>query len=246
MRKLALKAMTIVIGLCIILALPTFVQADGSWSDDFNDGNLDGWSKSDSSSIVQDGMYRGTGPDHTSIAHPSNVSIGSWTFDVVHFGKWKVIAMMVDIVFMGGQGGTASAYGYLLVVWYRYLENLDQFDFQLMKRLEGETTDLAWANGPKGFDMTGALFRFNITRTPGGLMTVRFNGTEIMSVTDTDISTSEDFEISLGRDMAIDNIVVTQASSVDTTAEIPWEYLALGVGGVAVVIIVVLVVLRRR
>ena len=246
MRKFAMKAMTIVMGLCIILALPAFVQADGSWSDDFNDGNLNGWSKSDSSSVVQDGMYRGTGPDQTSIVHLSNVSVGSWTFDVVHFGDWKVIGMMVDIVFIGGQGGTASAYGYILRPWYRYLESLDQFDFQLVKRLEGEDTELAFVSGPKGFDMTGALFQFNITRTVGGLMTVRFNGTEIMSVTDTDISTSENFEISLGRDMAIDNIVVIQAPAEGAPAEIPWEYLALGVGGVAVVIIVVLVVLRRR
>jgi hypothetical protein len=65
---------------------PAVAQLTLDWSDDFDDGNYDGWTVFDGAYAVTDGKLTvtayGAGNGHPFIQHPSNSSFGNWSFDV--------------------------------------------------------------------------------------------------------------------------------------------------------------------
>jgi hypothetical protein len=78
-----------VVGLIMALSLPTDVVSATQtfdWSEDFSDGNYDGWNITAGAFAVTDGKLTVTevapGPALPVILHPSNATFGNWTFDV--------------------------------------------------------------------------------------------------------------------------------------------------------------------
>jgi hypothetical protein len=57
-----------------------------NWSDDFDDGNYDGWTVNEGTFDASGGMLTATGyapgPDWGGIDHQSNTSMGTWSFDL--------------------------------------------------------------------------------------------------------------------------------------------------------------------
>jgi hypothetical protein len=63
------------------------VSAAIVWSDNFDDGNYDGWTResvtTDASGMtVVDGSLKATGDNWTEVSHPSDVDTGTWSFDI--------------------------------------------------------------------------------------------------------------------------------------------------------------------
>jgi hypothetical protein len=46
MKERKLVALAVVVGFCVVLTVPGLVRAEIVWSDDFNDGDFDGWNGS--------------------------------------------------------------------------------------------------------------------------------------------------------------------------------------------------------
>lgn len=87
MRKLRIG---ILLGLIVLLTMMSFpvevVCQTYEWSDNFNDGNYDGWTTVsgtyDASSLKLKVTAMGAGDSHPFIYHQSNTSFGNWSFDV--------------------------------------------------------------------------------------------------------------------------------------------------------------------
>ncbi len=78
-----------VVGLILALTVPAEVVSQTQtfdWSEDFDDGNYDGWNITMGEFVVTDGKLTSTGlapgPSFPVILHPSNATFGNWTFDV--------------------------------------------------------------------------------------------------------------------------------------------------------------------
>ena len=95
-----------VVGLILALTVPTEVVSQTQtfdWSEDFDDGNYDGWNVTEGVFVVTDGKLTVTelapGPAFPVILHPSNATFGNWTFDV-ELGEDPEYASHVLINFM--------------------------------------------------------------------------------------------------------------------------------------------------
>ena len=109
--------------LLLILALQTPTStAAVVWSDDFSDGNYDGWT-------VEEGAFTavgnslnttGTSPDN-SITHNSTAAFGFWSFDIfVNESEGSLVAPRWSIAFIriGPWPGNPDAY--VLEIWSDY------------------------------------------------------------------------------------------------------------------------------
>ncbi|MFW9806450.1 MAG: hypothetical protein ACFFFK_06945, partial [Candidatus Thorarchaeota archaeon] len=112
MRKQKHIVLLGLIGLLIMISFPVDVVAELTlnWSDDFNDGNYDGWTVNSGSYVVTSGKLTVTalapGPSLPVILHSSNTTFGNWTFDV-EIGDDPDYAGHVVIAFLRDHTGTS-------------------------------------------------------------------------------------------------------------------------------------------
>jgi hypothetical protein len=235
-----MSAVLVMLGLMCTAALGG-VPCDATevWSDNFDDGNLDGW-VADANTIVVDGTLRGSRA--TEVYRPCNLTSGTWSFDMLDIGNWIMDwEPGLYVYFMSTHPDIFPQMTYCLRVTHgttsaglKYLYAITRFN--------GESTvTLASGDGLEGPSLKGTLHHIKITRTAAGQMSVYVNGTLVMETTDNEISTSECFKMILGYDYAIDNIVVDDASP-----GIPMELLAVGAGAVAIVVVTLVALKRRR
>ncbi|MFX1416758.1 MAG: hypothetical protein ACFFC0_08085, partial [Promethearchaeota archaeon] len=224
--------------LCLLLLGPIACSATEVWSDDFNDGNFDGW-VGDARTIVVDGTLRGS--YSTEVYRQCDLTCGVWSFDILDMGGWELsYEPGLYMYFMSSHPDTPLRTFYCLRVTQGTTATGLKYIYAITK-MDGEATvTLASADGIERPDLRGVLHHIKVTRTATGHMSVYVNETLMVEATDSEISTSECFRILLGYDYAIDNIVVD-----DTPPGIPMELLAVGAGAVAIVV-VTLVALRRR
>ncbi|MHA1958620.1 MAG: hypothetical protein ACW99U_00160 [Candidatus Thorarchaeota archaeon] len=278
MIKKKWNILTIVLVLCLVL--PSIVRSnqivfvisqEGGWSDDFNDGNIDGWSFhgwDESTWEERPGNF--TADDYTLRAYDnqwsnayreSNVANGSWAFDV------ECVPTPLNHFYVAFVSGPTTSvdmipreYGLMIVTGEFSAWN---HTFVLYQRVEDSAYIIPL--GTYEVDEVSGWYHINITRDLNCIFTVAFNGTtEISGVTATAYNSSTIFSFYTNAGPAIDNIVVTPysettstttsttttsttATSTTTNGEsIDMTLFLIAGGGIAVVVILVIIVKSKK
>ena len=259
--------------LMMFIYSPITCEAAIVWSDDFNDGNYDGWTVTginmtalppvlvDGNYSVDDGLLRATGEGEGWIwnlaSHPSSVATGTWSFDIdspptepglTHF---YVYFMSADTEIVDGiPDGYAIKVEMILYQGFR--------GFQLEKYVDGSNHLLAQYQTEE--DVIGG-YHIDVTRTSSGEFNIWINGTHRMAAQDQAISSSGYFRFSTPAGAAIDNVEVfdsieftpttTSTSTSTSTSSTPTQSgivlpIELIVIGVVVVVIAVIVVVYLK
>ncbi|MFX1440954.1 MAG: hypothetical protein ACFFFD_11960 [Promethearchaeota archaeon] len=219
------------------------------WSDDFDDGNYDGWTICDNtvynngSEWSADNNYlqldQGTWSSYYSlywgiISHPSDVAYGTWSFDF-KFDEAKVQSdtfASVEFISSNLDGDYMSDWR----CYWIYFEAISTSEFEIKLR-KNIATILDTYETP--VPVTG-WHHIDVTRTEAGLISVYHDGALIMEAVDTDIDTSELFVFSPQEGAMFDNIVVHDDIPLDI---IP---IVIIIASAVVIIAVVVIYLKRR
>ncbi|MGD9395703.1 MAG: hypothetical protein PVJ05_04680 [Candidatus Thorarchaeota archaeon] len=244
--------------LCISI-FTTTTDATVIWEDDFDDGNYDGWTVCDNSTL-HEGNYGWSGStwsaanyylqledDWGIISHPSDVAYGRWSFDFKANGT-----QMGNIAFISNNfyelNDTLGLYEY----GQFYFINFDvdtypehTFTITLNKRFDDDKTILDYhAQVP-----AAGWHHFDVTRNTTGCFTVYHNGSQIMQVVDTDIDTSEMFWLWWSKWQTLDNVVVDDNWNFTINGAVDGDMttiLIIAGIGIAVVVMVLVVFVKRR
>jgi hypothetical protein len=224
---------------------PVPVSADVVWSDDFNDGNYDGWTiygynftffpptPAVGSFSAADYTLKATGPVYNYAAHPSSVAYGTWSFSV-HVAHTPMDYLIIFFLVSDFSQFLSGITGYSMIV---YMDGT----FEL-KRHDGMPPVATIASYDAPGELSG-LQDIRVTRSDSGQFRVSINGTVQIEEEDSTYTTADDFCFAAESGPAIDNVVVSD--TIDVTG-VPLELLVIGVGAAAVVVIVALVILKRR
>jgi hypothetical protein len=232
------------------------------WSDDFNDGNYDGWTICENMDLYN-GSYGFANSnwsaannylqvdheDHGIITHPSSIAYGTWSFDFkanetqVGLGSSvEIVLISSDHVLWTDDWGDPER----TVIWIRFdvltHEEPHNFTLRLSKMYGGNYTLI---DSVFHVPVAGWL-HFDVTRNTTGWFSVYLNDSPIpiMEGEDTDIDTSQLFWLWIEEWHMIDNIVVDDEVLPPQT---PIDWVLIGIiGASAVVIIVVLVIILKR
>jgi len=235
------------------------------WSDDFNDGILDGWTvdgwnstelpatQEDANITAEDYTMRVYGEETSRAYHTSNVAYGNWSFDVDcaateynHFYIAFVSALPTDI------NSPPAEYGIMVVTGvFGSWDN----DFIFYQRNVGSFS-IVPVSVYDSADVSG-WHHIHITRSLDGNFTVAFNGTIQMEFVLGTFSSSDVFSFYSMPGPAIDNIIVTPAEElVPTTTttttttngdgEPPDMTILLIAGGGVLVVVILLIVIKRK
>jgi hypothetical protein len=240
MKKISISILIIL--LCISLFITFPCKAATVWSDDFNDGNYDGWTVMNGTFSVEDGKLKAGPGDYNVIVCPSySPAYGTWSFDVLT----KSVGLDMAIVFIGTYPIYYTVYpipnqGFVII------SSSMGGALLLRKFLNGSTS----TSTPPGFYVSSSAWQhINITRNQDGRICIYDNGTLVRDVTDNSvIPTSKYFAFYSARGAIIDNIVVSDTVDIQPPAAPfytqTWFYAAVGV--VAIVAVAIVVLLMRR
>ncbi|MHA1943846.1 MAG: hypothetical protein ACW96M_05560 [Candidatus Thorarchaeota archaeon] len=258
-----------IVGLAILFLIcwmgyfPLAARGAVVWSDDFNDGDYDGWTICENLVLGSEWPTAGfNGSQWLAtnsylqldqegkgvITYPSNVAYGTWSFDFkfnetqIGFLSWAEV-----VIISSGHILTTDDWVPLegFAIWIRFdvftIEEPHDFTLSLKKGHDGDTTtiDSAWHVPVAGWH------HIDVTRNTTGWFSVYHNGSPIMEGGDTDIDTSELFMVWFEEWQMIDNIVVDDELLTIDSASIDWVLIAI-IGASAVVIIAVLVIILKR
>jgi hypothetical protein len=256
-------AVFVILNLLMLAFIPVPVVADEVWSDDFTDGNYDGWTISDNSRVY-DGAYGWNGSDWTAanqylqldqeewgiISYPSNVAYGTWSFDFKANETLSAHGALGNIEFISNNIHDLDDIdeGIAYLIQFNAPTGVN-FYISLRKYVGDVLTEYANTT-PIPF---AGWHHIDVTRNTTGGFSVYHNYSLIIQEVDTEIDTSEMFWLWFERGQMIDNIVVndevipiTPPITTTTTAPPPIDLLLVGIGVSAVVIIVVLVIFLKR
>jgi hypothetical protein len=225
----------LVILLCISLSTTFPCRAATVWSDNFDDGNYNGWFDGETAFSAEDGTLKiAPGAFLFELYHLSYVTTGTWSFDVI-VGKGMDIRLLYNAE-GERQSLTLSLYGtHILLYSYRSFS-------------DSESVRLGEFILPQG--MSGWQ-HIDVTRDSDGRNCVYINGTLIMDVVDNAAITSEFFYFLSYGESAIDNVVVSNTVDIEPPPQIPfymqmWFIETVSVVAVAAAIITVLFLRRRK
>jgi hypothetical protein len=239
------------------------------WSDDFNDGNYDGWTICENTDLLildsnwsaADYCLRIDQEDRGVISCPSSIAYGTWSFDFKANESQIESDAQAEIVFISSNldGDELSDwYGY----WVHFSFNIagEDYTFSLSLRRgdwSGDVTTVCWNSTRVP---VAGWHQIDVTRNTTGSFNVFHNGSLIMQGEDTEYDSSELFAILFEQGQMIDNIVVDNEITVTTptttattpptatttaTTPPPFDWLPIGIGVSAVVIILVIFLKRR-
>lgn len=217
-------------------------KADMEWSDDFNDGNCDGWNVIDCSAV--DGTLRATeAPAYAS--HASAIAVGTWSFDMEHLtwsestrppGQLGQYTFNSVVYFMGNAIEDFPRSSYCLVAGYSVTDE-DWEPVYSLRKCIGVGGDIgAWPLLGSWDGQELGWQHFDITRTAEGRISVFHNGTRVVWVVDTDIVSSEYFIFFSYQNRALDNVVVSDTIDYGDTPLHYW--IAASLGAIALVTVV--------
>ena len=252
--------------LCWMGYSPLACRGTVVWSDDFNDGNYDGWTICENVALGEIWPYAGLNGSQWTvtnnylqldqeekgvISYPSTIAYGTWSFDfklnetLIHYGSEAEIAIISSDHYH-----TALTEGDWFSlerthIWIRFdvstTEEPHDFILSLNKRYGGDHTVIDWEIVP-----VSGWHHIDVTRNTTGWFSVYHNGSPIpiMEGQDTDIVTSELFAVWFEDWQMIDNIVVDD-EVLPPTESVDWVLIGI-IGASAVVIIAVLVIILKR
>jgi len=227
--------------LCILFFTPTQVSGALVWSETFDELDPALWENY--SCQIIDGILRGVQGDHISAVrayYRSNVTVGTWKFDLVEVGGWGEELDIMKIYFMSPEKPDYSV-SYALSLVQSSGPDGDSYSYTIEKWYNSFKTNLVNYIGEPHPLLTGMLQHLAITRDSSGLMSVYLNSTLILQVTDTDITTTSYFGFYTWDDWAFDNV------SVYDTIEIGGGLPLITIGVIAAVpIAIIAIVLIRR
>jgi hypothetical protein len=253
--------------LCISVCTTT-TNATVVWSDDFNDGNYDGWTICNNT-ILENGGYglansnwsavdnclQVNHEDYGIITHPSDVAYGKWSFDFranesqVYEGQSALIEFIANNEILSTDNWNDPVSYYIRYMVFAGPEEDKNFTLQLRKWYDGVATTIDTYQTPV---VTG-WHHFDVTRNTTGWFSVYLNGSPVLEGEDTDITTSELFWLWFEKGQMIDNIVVdddwnfTTTTTLDgTDGDTTFMLIIAGVGVAVVVIVLAIIFLRRR
>jgi hypothetical protein len=235
------------------------ISQEGAWSDDFDDGNIDGWSvqglntssdpwSAHSGNITaEDNTMRIYGEEWSEAYRTSNIAYGSWAFDVycvdtpnersyIAFVSGSPVLVPEDLDF-------PFEYGIITVVGH-YESYNSAF---LLYRRPSDSPYLS-VIGSYDVEEVSGWWHINITRDLDGNFEVSFNGTLGITVEDSVHTTCDLFTFTAEAGYALDNIVVvpSEPTTTDPSTPIDPTLLIAGAGVVVVIVVAAVVCMRRR
>jgi len=212
----------------LILAGDHTCRAAEVWSDDFNDGNYDGWTAFGLDSTTEpqrqlaanysaaDGTLHDIGPQPDRIVwsyavHGSSVAYGTWSFDVNavdtpshHFYVWfmtldPIVLNGYDLAIAVGRGLGSGP------------DRLIDREFALFKHVNGRAFRLGRYAVPGGI---AGWQHIDITRDTSGQFYVYVNGTLRIKAIDIQHTTSRHFMFGSEVGPALDNVVVSDTVDI--------------------------------
>ena len=252
---------------CFLFAVSVIqpVAATVVWSDNFNDGDYNGWTVEESAWLIDNFalQHDGTVLVRGIIWHPSSQVVGTWSFDISH--EAIVTGDNYHRLFVNFMINETSGYGIRISEMGVYFQRIDD---GVPSALNFTVVD----------DLLHTWTHYDVTRDATGKFHVFVNATSTtavpdISVTDTTYTLSEKFEIideasflhSSGVSFTIDNITVDdeikitppEPTTTPTDTEAPTgpgdgepfpldPMLLAVVGGVIVVLLVIVLMMKRR
>ncbi|MHA1904927.1 MAG: hypothetical protein ACW977_13265 [Candidatus Thorarchaeota archaeon] len=240
--------------LSLIIA-PLSGRAATVWSDDFNDGNYDGWTIPENSRVY-DGDYGWNGSDWTAanqylqldqrefgiISHPSNVAYGTWSFDFRINETLSAHGVMGNFAFISNNIHDLD--NITEGSWY-FIHFEDPTGVSFYISLRKYTNDVLTEYTNTTPIPVAGWHHIDVTRNTTGWFSVYHDYSLIIQELDTQIDTSEMFVLWVERGLMIDNIVVDN-EVIPITPPQPVDWLPIGIGVSAVVIVLVLVIFLKR
>jgi len=207
--------------LFVSLSLTTPAKASVLWSDNFDDGNLNGWTISGSSFFnygystlsegnlsAADGTLRATGApwgveDYNFASHPAMTTTGTWSWDLYFNPGGTIAGYMCHVYFINEPALKPP------LDWNGY-------GFDISNR--GDVHSFSFENG-LGADLNmhesffdphpGSWTHFDVTHDSNGRWCIYVNGTLNLDIVDKKYSDFSYFWFSLQPGPAIDNVVIS-------------------------------------
>ncbi|MFX1510452.1 MAG: hypothetical protein ACFFBR_09125 [Promethearchaeota archaeon] len=192
----------LVLGLILLVLFALLTQNTTAaiiWTDDFNDGNYDGWNVVYGVFSTDENLLRAQ-VGQSCINHPSTIIVGTWSFDFIFSGQ---ISSGANIGFACEEVVLYPITGYVLKVGRSAFELVvwnESYDWII-----GSYYPSHHINGRQQID---------ITRDETGLFRVYINSTLQIEAVDTTISASNYFHFFCGPNEALDNIRVSDSIDV--------------------------------
>ena len=241
--------------LCLMICTTTS-DATVIWSDDFYDGNYDGWNiceDADLAAQLPGAGFNGStwsatdgflelveSPDPWGvISHPSNAAYGNWSFDFQdndiqsRSGDAALVVFLSNDLYDWGVFSLDAKY-----YWIDFdLVTPENFTISLKKRSGSTLTTIDTTEVP-----AAGWHYIDVIRDITDGFFVYHNGALILQGEDSEFETSNQFWLWFQEGQIIDNIVV------DTLVppQIPWVLVAVGSGVAGAVILMAIVLLKRR
>lgn len=237
--------------LCIAVALvalsifPQLSSATLVWSETFEGSEIDSEIWSTTYGQLEDGCLRGVAGQGESLYRNSTVSVGTWKLELTKMNDWTSHSLQdfCRVYLLTTDAPSLSSEYLSLSLKQAFSGDEESTSYNLDKYSNGAHSFLATYMGQARETIIGVLHRFTITRTSGGVVSVKLNDTPILQATITDISSTQYFGFYTRDDWALDNIFV------DDTPEVggyPLIMIVAGVGISVVVIAIVVFFVRRK
>ncbi|MHA2264424.1 MAG: hypothetical protein ACXAEN_18685, partial [Candidatus Thorarchaeota archaeon] len=162
------------------------------WSDDFNDGNMDGWTTHEISgqppnfTIVDGVVYSEHGEDLLNVAsHESSVAYGTWSFDV-YINRLTG----VEIIDTAELGTNYTQDGYEVIFATEPWGGVGSTSIQLVELIA--TSGTTWDYNRLDYHLMNPAgwHHVNVTRDNTGYFCVYLNSTPVLEAIDTTVTTS--------------------------------------------------------
>ncbi|MFW9964811.1 MAG: OmpL47-type beta-barrel domain-containing protein [Candidatus Sifarchaeia archaeon] len=197
---------------------PTPFLAEG-WSDDFNDGNFDGWSVTRGGYSAANYYLEGMTSTWNYIEHASTAVVGSWSFDYNFYGGpdgiWQGPDGDLGIWFIANDHWHSGDTTQLQSGYFIYFHpHVNAIELWMDPGDEGYNRVLLGSWSPPNFVKS---WHVDITRDSNGVFNVYLDGVNRIQATDTTFYTSSFFGF-LGYNLQeMDNVVVqdTGESTID-------------------------------
>jgi len=272
MTKKILKMSAVLIAFSFILAGLSQVSAAVVWSDNFDDGNYDGWTVEDGGYSVTDGALtsEATGDYYDIIWHPSTTAVGTWNFSFMYDVVNKLAVYIIMVMSVNQTISTNYQAGYGIKI----TDELGLDPTLTLIKQDGNYISIGNMVVPFVVaDLQGTWTDFAVSRNSTGGLNVWINGTHMWEVVNVEHDTSEMFVYYTYTDLTgvegghLDNIVVddepispyaqtTTPEPTDTTTPsetptgpgepTPIDPMLLAIAGVGVVIVIMAVVCMKR
>ncbi|MHA2224915.1 MAG: hypothetical protein ACXAC8_06910 [Candidatus Hodarchaeales archaeon] len=223
--KASMRKLLIVILIISIISVSNLSVAKTNttvWSDDFNEGNIDGWEIighdwtnyppsydlwTGNASVANNELWiNGSENLYTVVGYPSSVTHGTWSFDVIAKNTARIsFASNTNV-----STYTPTAGSHYTLFISSYLGGV----LELWKTINGNTTNLESVNIT---GISGHWQHVDITKDKSNIISIYINRTLQFTIVDDSVTKSFHFKFFANTVAGLDNVTVS--NTVDITAK---------------------------